>query len=107
MDEAKYAIICQPLINFSKERYEKAVARLEDEGYVVRDWPDKVVDRIRNELSGAAEVHGSQFLLGVTIMLASVCTAAYFPKDWMDDDFLKDLYLIAFKYGMTLVVEKE
>lgn len=101
-----YAIILEPVGGLARERRDAAQDLIESRGYSIYDSPDNFARSLRNCLRSANDVDVSQFMLGTCLILMSVCQAAWFPKNWADDQILKDLYLFAFKYGMTLIVEK-
>lgn len=108
MDEfcKHYAIIFEPISGLAEDRKNAAQDLIESRGYTIYDKPDNFARNLRNGLRLANDANVSQFMLGACLVLMSVCQAAWFPKDWTDDQILKDLYLFAFKYGMTLIVEK-
>lgn len=101
-----YAIIFEPIGGLSEDRRNAAQDLVESRGYTIYDSPDNFARSLRNSLRLADDANVSQFMLGTCLILMSVCQAAWFPKNWADDQLLKDLYLFAFKYGMTLIVEK-
>ncbi len=101
-----YAILFEPTDGMSMERRNAAQDLIESRGYTIYDNPDNFARGLRNSIRLATDANISQFMLGTSLILMSVCQAAWFPKDWADDHILKDLYLFAFKYGMTLIVEK-
>lgn len=103
----RYAYICQPSKKFDEDRYDEAVKRIEDEGYIVYQ-PDEHFKSFKDLMSGSGveTISLPQFILGLSTLLMSGCQAAFFPKDWEEDPILKDLYLIAFKYGMILIMER-
>lgn len=101
-----YAILFEPVGGLSDDRMIAAQDLIESRGYVIYDSPDNFARNLRNGLRLANDANVSQFMLGASLILMSVCQAVWFPKDWADDQLLKDLYLFAFKYGMTLIVEK-
>lgn len=101
-----YVIIFEPIGGLSEDRRNVAQDLVESRGYTIYDSPDNFARSLRNSLRLANDANVSQFMLGTCLILMSVCQAAWFPKNWADDQILKDLYLFAFKYGMTLIVEK-
>lgn len=102
----QYAIIFEPSGGLTRERRDVAQDLIESRGYSIYDSPDNFARGLRYNLRLANDANVSQFMLGTCLILMSVCQAVWFPKDWADDQILKDLYLFAFKYGMTLIVEK-
>lgn len=105
MDDVKYALICGRS-TLADEWGEKATKAMEDRGYIVKEWPNNMVKRLKSELSGAGGVNLEQFLFGMNILLMSACHAVYFPKDCMDDNYMKNLHFVAFRYGMDIVIEE-
>lgn len=101
-----YAIILEPVGGLARERRDVAQDLVESRGYSIYDSPDNFARGLRYNLRLADDANILQFTLGASLILMSVCQAVWFPKDWADDQLLKDLYLFAFKYGMTLIVEK-
>lgn len=104
--EKQYAVLFEPAGGLSDYRLTAAQDLIESRGYTIYDNPDNFARSLRNSLRWASDSNVSQFVLGASLVLMSVCKAAWFPKNWQDDQLLKDLYLFAFKYGMTLIVEK-
>ena len=104
--EVHYAALISPKIPMTTDRYKAALRHISSEGYVLRELEEGVFERIREMLSGSDEIHLQQFTCGVMMVLMSTCSAAWFPKEWETDPLLKDLHLLAFKYGMTILVEK-
>lgn len=108
MDEnvtKRYAYICQPLNKFTAQRYKAIAKQLSEDGYDVLET-DEHFSNFKDMMIGFETLSSQQFVLGVSIVLMSACQAVFFPKKWEDDPLLKDLYLIAFKYGMHIVVER-
>lgn len=101
-----YAIIFEPIGGLTKECRDAAQDLVESRGYTVYDVPNNFARSLRDSLRLADDANIPQFTLGTCLILMSVCQAAWFPKNWADDQLLRDLYLFAFKYGMTLIVEK-
>lgn len=104
MDKPHYAMICTPSNGMTTEAYDAAKKVMEEKGYRIYDRPNEFAIALRESFTtSVGEIHLAEFLLGSSILLMSVCDAVYFPKGWEDDSLSKDLYLIAFKYGLTIV----
>lgn len=106
MDEVKYALIISVRSGSDDEWTAKSAKIMEERGYVIKEWPSNMVRRLRAELSGANDVNLEQFLFGMYVLLMSACQAIYLPKDYMDDNFMKNLQFVAFRYGMDIVIEE-
>lgn len=107
MEETRYAMICHPHGDLSDDQHERAMKALEKRKLAVAKVPAYLIETIRNTLPGSDKISLVQFTLGLDLLLASGCTAIYFPKGWEDDIILKDLYVLAFKYGKEILTEEE
>lgn len=105
------AIIIQPFIE-SQERTDQLLAEAESHlsalGYDLMNM-DSIFDPIRKcfseHFSSDSDANANVFTIGIMAIMMSTAGTVCFWEGWEDVPYCQDLYNLAFRYGLNIILK--
>lgn len=102
---SKKIVVVQPNnVDNIKEHQEESEKYVRDLGYEVLDFsPDEIL-AIMAKSPPESEFYAAPFIIGATSILMAMAGNVYFGHGWKESNYCADLFQIACKYGLNIVL---